>query len=123
MPDRSSRGSVAGAILAAITALMLVYVIAAPALAQSPGASASASAAASVRASVAASPGGQPGPTATGLPDTAIADPGSTPGGISPFAILLLGIGAVAATLVYLGMRSAEVQRQPAGSDRNPPGK
>ena len=129
MPERTNtrlavaRRNVAGGILAAITALLLVYVIAAPAFAQSPGASGSPAASATARASVAASPGGQvPTASPTGLPDTATGDPGTTTtGGGAPIGILLLGIGAVAAVLVYMGMRGSQVSHQPAGSDKNPP--
>ena len=105
-------------IVAAIAALMLVYVIAGPALAQSPGASGSP--AASVAASHAASPaGGAPSPSGTGLPDTAVGDPGTTPGS-SPIAFLLLGIGAVAAVLVYMGMRGSGLRKAPVSSERDP---
>ena len=116
----AQRSRVAG-IVAAIAALMLVYVIAGPALAQSPGASGSP--AASVAASHAASPGGQPAsaaPSGTGLPDTAVGDPGTTAGGSSPIAFLLLGIGAVAAVLVYMGMRGSQLRKAPVGSENDP---
>lgn len=106
-------------IVAAIAALMLVYVIAGPALAQSP--SASASAEATTAATTAASPAGQtPSPTGTGLPDTAIGDPTDTTAGTSPIAFLLLGIGAVAAVLVYMGMRGSELRKATVGSEKDP---
>ena len=134
MAERSNSGPavqrsrVAG-IIAAIAALMLVYAIAGPAMAQSPSASASAAAtsaatvgattAATARPSVAASPAGSP--AATG-PDTAIGDPGETATGAggSPIAFLLLGIGAVAAVLVYMGMRGSQLRKAPVGSERDP---
>jgi hypothetical protein len=107
------RSRVAG-IIAAIAALMLVYVIAVPALAQSP----SASPAGSPAATTPASPGGQ-APSPTG-PDTAVGDPGTTAAGSSPVAFLLLGIGAVAAVLVYMGMRGSELRKASVGSERDP---
>ena len=109
----------AAGIIAAIAALMLVYVIAGPALAQSPGASGSPTT--SAAATTAASPGGQvPSPSGTGLPDTAVGDPGTTASGTSPIAFLLLGIGAVAAVLVYMGMRGSALRKAPVGSERDP---
>jgi hypothetical protein len=108
-------------IVAAIAALMLVYAIAGPALAQSPGASGSPSSTATTAATTAASPGGAaPSPSGTGLPDTAIGDSGTTTGGASPIAFLLLGIGAVAAVLVYMGLRGSELRKAPVGSEREP---
>ena len=124
MAERSNTGPavqrsrVAG-IVAAIAALMLVYVIAGPALAQSPGASGSPTADAT--ASAAASPAGQsPSATGTGLPDTAIGDPTDTSAGSSPIAFLLLGIGAVAAVLVYMGMRGSQLRKATVGSEKDP---
>ena len=114
--------------LIAIAALLLVYAIAGTAFAQSPSASAgaSASARASVAASHAASPGGavatgSPRASAT-QPDTAVAPDltNDTTAGVSPIAFLLLGIGAVAAVLVYLGMRGSQLRKAPVGSDREP---
>lgn len=126
MAERSNRGpavqrSRAAGIVAAITALMLVYAIAGPALAQSPDATGSpdATTAATVAATTAASPGGAQ-PTGTGLPDTAIGDPSETAGGVSPIAFLLLGIGAVAAVLVYMGMRGSALKKAPVGTERDP---
>ena len=112
-------------IIAAIAALMLVYAIAGPAMAQSPSASASAAAtsAATVGATTAATarPSVAGSPAATG-PDTAIGDPGdqATAAGSSPIAFLLLGIGAVAAVLVYMGMRGSQLRKAPVGSERDP---
>jgi hypothetical protein len=102
-------------IVAAIAALMLVYAIAGTAMAQSP--SASASAAATTAATPAGSPAGSP---AASQPDTAIGDAGTTAAGGSPIAFLLLGIGAVAAVLVYMGMRGSQLRKAPAGSERDP---
>ncbi len=128
MAERSNSGpavqrSRAAGIIAAIAALMLVYAIAGPAMAQSPSATAGATAAATVGATTAAtarpSPAGSP--AATG-PDTAIGDPGDTAtgAGSSPIAFLLLGIGAVAAVLVYMGMRGSQLRKAPVGSERDP---
>ena len=98
-------------------ALLLIIAIAGPALAQSPSPTGTEEA----TATAAASPAGQPTTQAT-QPDTATGDPRATSGGdFSPIAFLLLGIGAVAAALVYLGMRGSELRRQPANTDRNPP--
>ena len=117
MAERSNSPAVqrsrAAGILAAIAALMLVYAIAGPALAQSPGASPSEA------ATSAASPAGGGSPAATG-PDTAIGDPGSTDAGSSPIAFLLLGVGAVAAVLVFMGMRGSEMRKATVGSERDP---
>ena len=110
----------AAGIIAAIAALMLVYAIAGPALAQSPGASPTGSPAGSPAATGAASPVASPAPTGTGLPDTAIGDPGTTTGGGSPIWFLLLGIGAVAAVLVYMGMRGSELRKAQASSEHEP---
>lgn len=116
MAERSNLGAVqrsrAASIVAAIAALLLVYAIAGPALAQSPSPSPGES------PTAAASPGGAQ-PTAT-QPDTAIGNPGTTAGGESPIAFLLLGIGAVAAVLVYMGMRGSELRKAPVGSEREP---
>src|SRR5688500_17264472 len=120
MAQRSNPGrSPAFGIFATIAALLLVFLIAGPALAQSPSPTAGATEEPSPAATTAASPAGQtPGATPT-QPDTAIGDPRSTDRGSSPIALLLLGIAAVAAVLVYLGMRGSQLRREPAGSDKN----
>jgi hypothetical protein len=121
MAQRSNPGrSPAFGIFATIAALLLVFLVAGPAMGQSPSPTATEEPTATAAASPAVSPAGQtPGATPT-QPDTAIGDPRSTDSGSSPIALLLLGIAAVAAVLVYLGMRS-QLRRQPAGSDREPP--
>ena len=119
MAERSKNPAVqrsrVASIVAAIAALMLVYAIAGTAMAQSPSASASAA------ATSAASPAGGPtGSPAASQPDTAIGDSGTTAAGSSPIAFLLLGIGAVAAVLVYMGMRGSELRKATVGSEKDP---
>ena len=121
LAERSNRGpavqrSRAAGIVAAIAALMLVYAIAGPALAQSPSPAGSPDATTAV--SPAASPGGAaPSPS---QPDTAIGDLGADTAGGTPIWFLLLGIGAVAAVLVYMGMRGSELKKAPVGTERDP---
>jgi hypothetical protein len=123
LAERSTKGpavqrSRVASIVAAIAALMLVYAIAGPALAQSPSPGATGSPTAAASPTGAASPGGVPSPSPT-QPDTAIGDRGVDTAGGSPVWFLLLGIGAVAAVLVYMGMRGSELRKAPAGSERD----
>ena len=116
MPDRSiagGRAPVAG-ILATVVAILLLSVFAGPALAQSPSPDASPTAAVTVPP---VTPAGTQPDTATGGSDPRVTGNSD----MSPLTFLLLGIGAVAAVLVYLGMRGSQLRREPVGSDRDPP--